>query len=137
MGRTSIAKQRKIKRLRSRGHTDQEIAKKLKLTVRTVNKYDPLREKRVGPTAKQLEFLEACRGLVAIGLAEESDEKFRISPLGKRLCTRWEELKDVSILRFMMNARRPVAEEEISRHLDGISDRLFNQALDEVKRRYS
>ena len=40
MGRTSIAKQRKIERLRSRGHTWQEIAKKLRLTVRTIKKFE-------------------------------------------------------------------------------------------------
>ena len=101
-----------------------------------MRKYDSLRDKRVGSTAGQLEFLEACRDLVAMGLAEESDGKFRISLLGKRVSTSLEELEDMFVLRFMMDAHRPVAEKEIDRYLNEIDDELFAQTLSDTRRRY-
>ena len=44
MGRTSLRKQIKIAELRQQGYTQEETAKKLKTTVKTVRKYDPLRQ---------------------------------------------------------------------------------------------
>jgi hypothetical protein len=44
VGRTSRRKQIKIAELRQQGYTQEETAKKLKTTVKTVRKYDPLRQ---------------------------------------------------------------------------------------------
>jgi len=139
MGRTSIAKQKKIERFRNQGFTQQEVVKKLRLDIRTVRKYDPLREQKpVMPTTEQVRQVEEdCNGLVAEGLLhKESDGRVRISYLGKRVGARWDELREKAILDFMAEADRPVKEEEIERYLGEVDGELFDQALDEVKRRY-
>ena len=139
MGRTSIAKQRKIEKFRNQGYTQQEVAKKLRIDIRTVRKYDPLREQKpVMPTAEQVKQVEEdCNVLVTEGLLhKESDGQVRISYLGKRGVARWDKLREEAILDFMTEADRPVKEEEIERYLDEVDGELCDQALDEVKRRY-
>jgi len=139
MGKTSRAKQKKIERLRNDGFTQQEVAGKLGLDVRTVRKYDPLREKKSSKlTDEQIrEFLDACNELVAAGLLHtDGNGRFRISFLGKRAYARYEELGQKALLEYMAEAGRPVAEEELERYFNEIDDELFYQALSDTKRRY-
>ena len=139
MGRLIKAKIDEIARLRKQGYTQKETAEKLNVHIRTVRKYDPLREKKpVMPTAEQdRQHEESCRELAAEGLLHrESDGRFRISFLGKKAYARWDELREKAILEFMTEAGRPVKEEEIERYLDEVDDELFDQAVDDTKRRY-
>ena len=87
MGRLTKAKIDEIARLRKQGYTQKETAEKLNVHIRTVRKYDPLREKKpVMPTAEQdRQHEESCSELAAEGLLHrESDGRFRISFWGKR-----------------------------------------------------
>jgi len=139
MGRLTKAKMDEIRKLREQGYTQKETAEKVKVHLRTVRKYDPLREQRpISPTPDQVrELEEACSELVAEGLVhKESDGRFRISSLGKRVYVKLEELERKAMLEFMAEADRPVREEEIHRYLDEISDELFDEALNEAKRRW-
>ena len=53
MGRLTKTKVDEIAKLRGKGYTQKETAEKLKVHLRTVRKYDPLREQKlVRPTAK-------------------------------------------------------------------------------------
>lgn len=138
MGKLTKAKIDEITGLRQEGYTQKEIAEKAKVHLRTVRKYDPLRaQKPARTTPEQLkEIEESCRKLVAEGLAYESNGWFRISPLGTEACKRFKELTDIAILQFMAEADGPVPQAEIERHLERVSDQLFNQAVDEAKRRW-
>ena len=135
MGRLTKAKIDEIARLRQEGYTQKEIVQKAKVHLRTVRKYDPLREQRpVRATPEQVkETEEACRELVAKGLAYESNGRFGISLLGRGVCERFEELKKKAMLEFMVQAGRPVSEVEIERHIHGICDQLLDQAVSEAK----
>ena len=137
MGRLTKAKIDQIAKLREQGYTQKETAEKMKVHLRTVRKYDPLREQKpAGTTPEQLRGVEeACAVLVVEGLAYEDKGWLRITPLGRRVCEWSEELKKRAILEFMAEADRPVSEAEIERHLERVSDQLFYQALSEVKRR--
>jgi len=138
MGRLTKAKRDEIARLRGQNYTQKETAEKVGVHLRTVRKYDPLREQGPSrPTVDQLkENEEACSELAAEGLVrKESDGRFRITSLGKRTYKKLEELEEKAILEFMAEADRPVSEEEIDRYLDEIGDELFDEALNEVKRR--
>ena len=138
MGRLTKAKIDEIARLRGQNYTQKETVEKVGVHLRTVRKYDPLREQRpIRPTVDQLkEIEEACSELAAEGLVrKESDGRFRITSLGKRTYKKLEELEEKAILEFMAEADRPVREEEIDRYLDEIGDELFDEALNEVKRR--
>ena len=137
MGKLTKAKIDEITRLRQEGYTQKEIAEKAKVHLRTVRKYDPLREQRPArATPEQVkETEEGCRELAAEGLAYESNGRFGISLLGRRVCQRFEELKKKAILEFMVQAGRPVSEVEIERHIHGICDQLLDQAVSEAKSR--
>jgi len=104
MGRLTKAKIDEVVKLRQQGYTQTETAEKVKVHLRTVRKYDPLREQRpVRATPEQVkETEEACRELVAKGLAHESNGRFGISLLGRRVCERFEELKKKAMLEFMV-----------------------------------
>lgn len=135
MGRLTKAKQDQISKLRKQGHTQKETAEKLNVHLRTVRKYDPLREKPVRPTREPVKELEeACSKLAAKGLIEEDNRGLRISSLGKRVNVRLEELKEKAILEFIAKAGRPLTAEEIEIYLDKIDDELLDQALGEVTR---
>ncbi len=137
MGRLTKARIDEIARLRGENYTQKEIAEKLGVHIRTVRKYDPLRERKpAGPIAAQLkEIKEACSGLIAQGLVdEESDGRICLSPLGRRVHVKFEELEREAILEFMRRAGRPVGEEEIQRYVDEIYDELFDKALNEAKK---
>jgi len=139
MGGLTKAKIDEIARLRGQNYTQKETAEKVGVHLRTVRKYDPLREQKpVRPTAEQLKELEKlCNELAAEGLVrKESDGRLRIAYLGKRTYKKLEELEEKAILEFMSEADRPVSEEEIDRYLDEIGDELFDEALNEVKRRW-
>lgn len=137
MGRLTKAKIDQIAKLRQQGYTQREAAEKVKVHLRTVRKYDPLREQRpVKPTREQIkEIEEACIKLAAEGLAHESNGRFRISSLGRRAYERFKELKQLEILEFMREAGKPVSQAEIERHLERVLDQLFYQAIDEAKNR--
>ena len=99
MGRTSIAKQRKIEQLRNQGFTQQEIVKKMNLDIRTVRKYDPLRKQKpdILTEGKIKEINEACDGLIALGLVcEDNDGRIYISDFGKKVRVRWDELTTIT-----------------------------------------
>lgn len=136
MGRLAKEKVDEIIRLRQRGYTQKEAAEKAKVHLRTVRKYDPLRDRRpVKPTPEQIkEINEDLTKLVAEGLAqEESEGRFLVTPLGKQAWERYEELKKNAVLQFMAEKGRPVREAEVERYLDGVSEELFREALNEVK----
>ena len=137
MDRLTKKKIDEIAKLRQEGYTQKEIAEKAKVHLRTVRKYDPLREQKPARTTpEQLkEIEEACGELMAEGLAHESNGRLRISSLGRRAFERFEELKKRAILEFMAEADGPVSEAEIDRHLDGICDQLLDQAVSETKSR--
>jgi len=63
----------------------------LAVHLRTVRKYDPLREQKPARTTREQlkEIKEACGELVAEGLAYESNGWLRISPFGRRACERF------------------------------------------------
>lgn len=139
MGRLTKAKIDEIAKLRQEGYTQKETAEKVKVHLRTVRKYDPLREQKpVRPTAEQPKELEKlCNELAAEGLVhKESDGRIRISSLGRRTYKKLKELEEKAILEFMAEADRPVTEEEIGRYLDEIRDELFDEALNKAKRRW-
>jgi len=75
MGRLTKKKIDEIAKLRQEGYTQKETAQKAKVHLRTVRKYDPLREQKPARmTPEQVkEIEEACRELVAEGLAHESN----------------------------------------------------------------
>jgi len=137
MGRLTKAKIDEIAKLRQQGYTQAETAEKVGVHLRTVRKYDPLREQRpTRPSAEQVkEIEEACWKLVALGLAHESNGRFGISLLGRKVCERFEELRQREILEILAEADSPVAESAIEEHLTRVLVRLFNQAVDEVKSR--
>ena len=146
MGRTSIAKQRKISQLRNQGFTQQEVAQKLGLDIRTVRGYDPLRQQKpMESTVKQIEdrdglFLEeveqACDKMAAEGLLHiDRDGRVSLSYLGKKQSEELERLKEKAVLNFLEDAGRPVSRTELEGYLDEISEQLWDQALDNVKRR--
>jgi hypothetical protein len=58
MGRLTKAKIDEIGKLREQGYTQKETAEKVKVHLRTVRKYDPLREKPVRPSREQAKELE-------------------------------------------------------------------------------
>lgn len=137
MGRLTKSKIDEIRKLREQGYTQKETAEKVKVHLRTVRKYDPLREQKpVGTTAEQLKELEKlCNELAAEGLVHiESDGRIRISSLGRRVYRKLEELQEKAMLKFMAEADRPVRAEEIETYLDEIGDELLDQALGEVTR---
>jgi len=138
MGRLTKVKIDEIARLRGQGYTQKETAEKVGVNLRTVRKYDPLREQRpIRPTVHQLkEIEEICSELEDEGLVwKESDGRFRITSLGRRTYEKFKELEEKAILEFMVEADRPVREEQIQRYLDEIENELFDEALKEVKRR--
>jgi len=133
MGRLTKAKVDEIRKLRQEGYTQKETAEKAKVHLRTVRKYDPLKEKPVRPTREQVkELQEACNELAAKGLIEEDNRGLRITSLGKRGSVKLQELKKKAMLEFMAEADRPVTADEIDTYLDEIGDELLGQALDEV-----
>ena len=137
MGRLTKTKIDAIIKLRKQGYTQKETAEKLKVHLRTVRKYDPLREQKPARlSAEQLEEIEeACSELVAQGLADEySGGRFGITFLGRRTYEKFEELRDRAILQFMVDAGRAVSEEEVERYLHKVSGELFDEAVDEVKK---
>jgi lipase chaperone LimK len=136
MGKLTKTKIDEIARLRQEGYTQKEIAQKAKVHLRTVRKYDPLRTQKPRITPEQVkETEESCRKLAAEGLAYETNGRFGISLLGRKVQERFKELRQLAILEFMVEADRPVSEAEIERHLHGICEQLFQQAIDEVKSR--
>ena len=138
MGRLTKAKIDEIARLRGENYTQKETAEKLEVHLRTVRKYDPLREQiPIRPTVDQPKDIEEiCSELEDEGLVwKESDGRFRITSLGKRTYEKFKELEEKAILEFMVEADRPVREEQIQRYLDEIDNELFDEALKEVKRR--
>jgi predicted transcriptional regulator len=134
MGRLTKKKIDKIAKLRQEGFTQKETAEEVGVHLRTVRKYDPLKEKRK-PTPEQIkEKEESCIKLVALGLAEEIGGRFRISSLGRQAYEKYEELKERAILCFMAEKDRPVREEEVQRYIDSVDEELFNEAVNEVMR---
>lgn len=135
MGRLTKAKIDEIGKLRGQGYTQKETAEKAKVHLRTVRKYDPLKEKP-GPTPEQVGGLEeTCNELAAKGLVhEDSDGRVRISSLGKRVSVILEKLELKAGLKFVAEAGRPVAADEIHAYLDEMDDELFYEALDEARR---
>lgn len=135
MGRLTKSKIDEIGKLREQGYTQKETAEKAKVHLRTVRKYDPLREKPVRPAPEPVKGLEkACSELAAKGLIEEDSRGVRITALGKRVAVKLEELKESTMLKFVAEAGRRVRAEEIETYLDEISDELLDQALAEVTR---
>jgi DNA-binding transcriptional MerR regulator len=136
MGRLTKAKIDEIIKLRQEDYTQKETAEKAKVHIRTVRKYDPLREKPVKPSREQAKELEeTCDELVAEGLLhEESNGRLRISSLGRRVYVKLEEIEKKAVLQFMAEADRPVTAVKIAAYLDEIGDELLDQALDEVRR---
>ena len=135
MGRLTKSKIDEIRKLREQGYTQKETAEKVKVHLRTVRKYDPLREKPVRPARNQFDDVEeACSELAAKGLIEKDNRGLRITSLGKRVYLKLEELQEKAMLKFMAEADRPVRAEEIETYLDEIGDELLNQALGEVTR---
>jgi len=136
MGRLTKGKVDEICKLREEGYTQRETAERVKVHLRTVRKYDPLKEKPVRPTRERVKELEeviselATEGL----LREESNGQLRISSLGKRVDVKLEKLQKKAVLVFMREADRPVTEEEIYTYLDEIGHDLLDQALDESTR---
>lgn len=136
MGRLAKAKTDEISKLRQQGFTQKETAEKVKVHLRTVRKYDPLKEKPIKPTRERVKELEeVISELAAEGLIrEESNGQLRISSLGKRVGVKLEKLQKKTVLVFMREADRPVTEEEIYTYLDEIGHDLLDQALDESTR---
>jgi transcriptional regulator with XRE-family HTH domain len=136
MGRLTKSKTDEIRKLREQGYTQKETAEKAGVHLRTVRKYDPSREKPVGPTAEQVDEIErACDELVAKGLLHrENDGWLWITSLGKRVLVRLRQLRKKAVFEFMAEAHRPVSAGEIGTYLDEMDDELLDQALDDVKR---
>ena len=134
MGRLTKAKIDAISKLRQQGYTQKETAEKVEVHLRTVRKYDPLKEKPVKPTRERVKELEeAISELVAEGLLhEESNGRLRVSSLGKRVGVKLEELQKKAALVFMLEADRPVTADEIGIYLDEIGVELLDQAPDEA-----
>lgn len=132
MGRLAKAKIDEISKLRRQGYTQKETAERVKVHLRTVRKYDPLKPK---PTREQdREIEEAISELAAKGLVhEESNGRLCISSFGKRVHVKLEELEEKAMLKFMAEAGG-ATEKEIETYLDEIYDELLDQALDEVTR---
>jgi len=132
MGRLTKTKIDQISKLRQEGYTQKETAEKVGVHLRTVRKYDSLREKPVRPSREQAKELdEAISKLAAKGLLhEESNGRLRISSLGRRVHVKLEELQK----KAMLEADRPVTAEEIDAYLEEIGDELLDKALDEVTR---
>ncbi len=82
----------------------------MEVHLRTVRKYDPLKEKPVKPTRERVKELEEVFSeLAAEGLLhEESNGQLCISSLGKRVNVKLEELEKKAALKFMLKADRPV-----------------------------
>ena len=138
MGRLTKAKIDEIAKLRQQGYTQKETGEKVEVHLRTVRKYDPLREQRpVGPDRERVkEIEEACNKLAAEGLVQKvGDGGFLITSLGKRTCEKWRALRDKAILEFMAEADRPVSEREMDEYLNEVDDELFYEALHEARRR--
>lgn len=137
MGRLTKAKADEIEKLRKEGYTQKEVAEKVGVHLRTVRKYDPLREKPK-PTREQVKELEeAISELAAKGLLhEESDGRLRTTSWGKRVFIKLEELKEKAVFEFMAEADRPVTAEEIDTYLEKIGDELLDQALNEATRHH-
>ncbi len=135
MGRLTKAKIDQIRKLRKDGYTQKETAEKVDVCLRTVRKYDPIREKPE-PTRERVKDLEqVISELIAKGLLhEESNGRLRASSLGKRVRAKLEELVEKAALKFMLEADRPVTAEEIDAYLEEMGDELLDQALDEVTR---
>jgi len=136
MGRLTKAKIDEICKLREEGYTQKETAEKAKVHLRTVRKYDPLKEKPVRPTRERVNELEgAISELVAEDLLhEESHGRLRVTSLGKRVNVKLEELEKKAALKFMLKVDRPVTAEEIGIYLDKVGVELLDQALDESTR---
>jgi hypothetical protein len=136
MGRLTKAKIDEISKLRKERYTQKETAERVKVHLRTVRKYDPLKEKPVRLTREQAKGLEeAISELAAKGLLhEESNGRLRTSSLGKRVHVKLEELGKKAALKFMLEADRPVTAEEIDTYLDEIGVELLYKALDEATR---
>lgn len=136
MGRLTKSKIDEIAKLREQGYTQKETAEKAGVHLRTVHKYDPLREKPVGPTAEQVKEIEqACDELVAKGVLQRySDGRLWFTSLGKRVLVRLRQLRKKAVFEFMAEAHRPVSAGEIGTYLDEMDDELLDQALDDVKR---
>lgn len=138
MGRLTKTKVDEIVKLRKQDYTQKETAEKLGIHVRTVRKYDPLREQKPGsPTTEYVrECEENCMELIDKGLLHKNSEGgLRISFLGKRALKRFRELQGTAILEFL-EENGPAKEEEVERFLDDIDDELFDQAIAEVKKRW-
>ena len=138
MGRLTKTKVDEIVKLRKQNYTQKEAAEKLGIHVRTVRKYDPLREQKSGSsTTEQVKELEEdLRELVAGGFVHKNSEgRFRISFFGKRTLKKFQVLQKIAVLEFLKE-EGPVKEEEVERFLDDIDDELFDQATAEVKRRW-
>jgi len=137
MGRLTKSKKDEIMKLREQGYTQKETAERVKVHLRTVRKYDPLREKPVGLSAEQANEIERdCDELVAKGVLQRySDGRLWFTSLGERVLVRLKELTKKAVLEFIAEAGRRVTESEIRGYLEQIDDELFDQALDEVKRR--
>jgi len=137
MGRLTKKKIDEIAKLRQEGYTQKETAEKMKVHLRTVRKYDPLREqKSVRLTPEQVRhYEELCDELAVEGLLDKvSDGRVRINSLGRKFLEIFRELETRAILNFMVEVDRPVSEEETDRHLELIGDELWAQALSEAKR---
>jgi len=133
MGRLTKAKIDQIRKLRQEGYTQKETAERVKVHLRTVRKYDPLKPKPTREQVKELE--EAISELAAKGLLhEESNARLRISSFGEKVYVKLQELIEKAVLQFMAEADRPVTADEIETYLDEIGDELLDQALDEVTR---
>lgn len=132
MGRLAKAKIDEISKLRKQGYTQKETAERVKVHLRTVRKYDPLKPKPTSEQDRELE--EAISELAAKGLLHEgSNGRLRISSLGKRVYAKLEELEKKAMLKFLAEADGATAK-EIETYLDEIYDELLDQALDEVTR---
>jgi len=138
MGRLTKAKIDEIGKLREQGYTQKETAEKAEVHLRTVRKYDPLREKPAMPARQEADELEKAIGkLAAKGLIEEDSRGVRITYLGKKVHAKFEQLEMKAMLNFIADAHRGVRVEEIEGYLDEISEELLEEALGEVTRHRS
>jgi len=133
MGRITKAKIDQIASLRKEGYTQGETADKVGVNLRTVRKYDPLRQQKKMEKISIGEIEEALTMLLAKGVVEEvEDGKYMITSLGKKAMRRFEELQEIAMLQYILDRGGPVKAKKLETFLENSSELLFQQAINEV-----
>jgi predicted transcriptional regulator len=132
MGRLTKAKIDEITKLREQNYTQKEIAEKVGVNLRTVRKYDPLREQKLDTNNLKLqEVEEAVNQAIDHGLVrKQSDGRASITSMGIEVMGKLEHLQDTAVLELLYTSG-PLKEEKILAHLHNTTDELFDEALNE------